>query len=66
MYIIVEAEREEMDKPENSSISHTTCVIPEDVVEKFKKYKAKKNLPNWAMILNINRNELIVEVCVDI
>ena len=42
--------------------SHTTCQVPDEIVQTFKKFKARKNPANCAIILKINKAELTVEV----
>ena len=40
----------------------TTCQIPDEIVDAFKKFKSRKNPANCAIILTINKNDLIVEI----
>jgi hypothetical protein len=44
------------------AVACTTCQVPDDIVDAFKKFKSRKNPANCAIILAINKNELIVEI----
>jgi uncharacterized membrane protein YqjE len=43
-------------------MAHTTCAIPDNIVEAFKTFKARRNAANCAIILSINKNDLTVEI----
>ena len=49
-------------QPAAGAAAVLTCAVPDEVVDAFKKFKSRKNPANCAIILAINKNDLIVEI----